>query len=122
MTDVNLEERLENWVNSPVDQDGLNRSFYGMLEILDPLRNEENYGELLSFVYQRVTRVFDTDEEASPLFYRADYMLALLGRLIEGEVKVSENSATVMKHSFYEMKKRHDCKDRLPYEEILEGI
>lgn len=122
MVTADLEERLGNLVNSPVDQKGLYESFYGMLGILSPLRNDSTYESLLSFVYQRITRVFDTDEGASSLFYRADYMLALLGRVIEKRVKVPEQNVAAMKHSFYEMKKRHQYDERLPYEEILERL
>lgn len=122
-----LEQRLARLVNAPLDRKGLEASFDGMLGILIPLRGDPQYERLATFVYERVLRVFNTDNVAASLFYRADYMLALLGRVIEGEsteriITVPDDIITKIKQSFYAMKERYKCEENLPYEEDLERL
>jgi len=80
----------------------------------------ERYDKLLQFAYRRVIRVFETDENAVPLFYRADYMLCLLGNVTEGIAKVPEEIAAKIKQAYFAMKERHNCTRSLPCEEDLD--
>ena len=113
------EEPLKKLIDAPIDQDGLMDSFYKMIKILNRSSKHPQYHRLLEHVYNRITRVFDTDDGGATLFYRADYMLALLGRAIT-KVKIPEESFAVIKKKFYDMKARNNCQKILPYEEIFQ--
>lgn len=115
-----LEEKLNKLATSPVDENGLFRSFNEITATLKPLRENPDYEDLLRYVYQRVIHVFQTDENSAPLFYRADYMFALLGRTTEGII-IPEESTRAIHKAFYDMKERHNCDEKLPYEELLEN-
>jgi len=119
MTDP-IEARLEELVNLPVDHYGLSKSYNDMVEIFRSITGSPEYDKLLQFAYRRVIRVFETDENAVPLFYRADYMLCLLGNVTEGIAKVPEEIAAKIKQAYFAMKERHNCTRSLPCEEDLD--
>jgi hypothetical protein len=122
---MTLDQTLQELVDLPVDRAGLRRSFNEMVILLEPLLETPQIEQHLPFVYRRIIKVFETEEGADDLFYRADYMLCLLARTTTDQRVMSQGitlptaQANAIRKSFDEMKQRHNYDGTLPCEEYL---